>query len=207
MPAPVCATAQFTANNGVLGLDRSAQARLVVENKQSSTGDGPIANNANPGIPGKILIDQRAHWVNDFGLTVQVQVQIQRARRTLYCSAPNYLFIREAYTWLTGSDSSGPITAPTPDIASNWQTEWGGGIDVGINGNPAKPNYGQWRLSTPESALFLPLITLNAGQSIDVRFRANACNPYQWWTNAPTQVTEIYAFSNTIRMVAYPGVI
>lgn len=201
----VCTTSQFTANGGILGLDRTAQARVVVEAKQESTGDGDVSGN--PGVPGKQLINQRVHWVNDYGLTVQVQVQLQRARRTMYLSAPNYLFIRERYTWKTGVDSPSQVIADEPELSTIWQTEWGGGIDVGINGNPAKPNYGQMRMSMAESTLFVPLITVNAGQSVDVRFRASVVNPYRWWDNAPTQVGAIYAFHNYTRIVAYPQVI
>lgn len=200
--ATVCTTRQFRTDDGVLGLHRSAQSRLVVENEQPSTGDGPVSGN--PGVPGKRLIDQRAHWVNDYDLPVQVQVQIQRRRRTMYLSAPNYLFIRERYTWVVGRDTNGPITAPEPTVDPTWQTEWGGGIDVGIHSHPPVPNYGQFRLSTPESTLMLPLIRLTAGQSIDVRFRAQAVNPYTWWDNSPTKVAEIFAFGNTIRMLAFP---
>lgn len=203
--ATVCTTRQFTTDDGILGLHRSAQARLVVENVQPSTGDGAITN---PGVPGRTLIEQRAHWVNDFDVPVQLQVQIQRQRRTMYLSAPNFLFIRERYTWLVGRDTRGPILAPTPSVEPTWQTEWGGGIDVGVN--PTTANYGQFRLSTPESTLMLPLIRMTAGQSIDVRFRASALSPYPWWPNPPGTPTppnyksEIYAFGNTIRMLAYP---
>lgn len=204
-----CATSQFTTNGGILGLDPSAQARIVSESTQASVGDGPLASNANPGVPGKIMIDQRSHWVNDFGVPVQVQVQIQRARRTMLLSSPNFLFIRERYTYVVGYDTSGPILAPTPSVDPTWQTEWGGGIDVGIKNvsGTLTPNYGQFRLSTPESMLFIPLMRLEIGQSIDVRFRASCVNPYTWWTNAPSQKNEIYAFSNTIRMLAFPEVV
>lgn len=200
----VCTTSQFTANGGILGLDRSAQSRVVVEATQASTGDGPVSGN--PGVPGKQMINQRVHWVNDYGVTVQIQVQLQRARRTMYLSAPNYLFIRERYTWATGVDSPSQVLAPEPDVTSIWQTEWGGGIDVGVKSGV--PIYGHFRQSMAESTLFVPLITLNAGLSVDVRFRASVVNPYQWWDNAPpVKVQEIYAFSNTTRIVAYPDVV
>lgn len=201
----VCTTSQFTTSGGILGLDRSAQARIVSESTQASTGDGPVTSN--PGIPGRVLIEQRAHWVNDYGVPVQIQVQIQRARRTMYVSSPNYMFIRERYTYVTGYDTSGPILAPTPTVDPTWQTEWGGGIDVGVKGSPAVPNYGKFRLSTPESVLFVPLMRLEIGQSVDVRFRASLVNPYVWWTNAPSQVGEMLAFSNTILIMAFPEVI
>lgn len=199
-------------------MDRSAVPRLVVEHVANSTADGPFTQQAPASIyPAgtpivtslKTLIDQRAHWKNDYGVPVQVQVQIQRARRTMYTSAPNFAFIRERYTTRIGYDSPVPIVAPDPNPTSTWNTEWGGGIDVGVRSNGSGgwiPNYGQFRLSTPESSLTLPLARLEADQAIDVRFRAALITPYLWWDNidAGNRSFEMYAFSNTIRILAFP---
>lgn len=219
MTVPIPTTRQFTTAGGVLGLDRSAIPRVVVENTKESTADGPFGQQAPSSIyPSdepieqslKTMIDQRVHWKNDYGSAVTVQVQIQRARRTMYTSAPNYAFIRERYTTRVGVDSPFPVLAPEPDPTTIWNTEWGGGIDVGVkrasDGGGWVPNYGQFRLSTPESGLHLPLMRLAPNQAIDVRYRASLITPYLWWENVPEQdkAFEMYAFSNTIRMVAYP---
>lgn len=218
MTSPVPVSRQFVTAGGVLGLDRSAVPRVVVENVASATGDGPFGQQAPASIyPDstpinsylKTMLDQRAHWKNDYGTAVQVQVQIQRARRTMYTTAPNFSFIRERYTTRIGYDSPTPVTATNPDPTTIWNTEWGGGIDVGVRaaeGGGWVPNYGQFRLSTPESSLTLPLARLEVNQAIDVRFRAALITPYLWWDNIPEgrRAFEIYAFSNTIRIVAYP---
>lgn len=211
-------SSQFIAANGVLGLHRSAIPRVVVEHVASSTQDGPFSQQAPSGVfpPGapvtptlKTMIDQRAHWKNDYGVAVQVQVQVQRARRTMAVSSPNYAFIRERYTTTVGYDTPYPVTAPTPDPTTVWNTEWGGGIDIGVRGDGDGgwvPNYGRIRMSVPESTLYMPLQRLEADQAIDVRFRASLITPFTWWTNVPEgdRLFEMYAFSNTIRVVAYP---
>lgn len=219
MTNPVPVSSQFVTAGGVLGLHRSAIPRIVTENVQPSTGDGPFGQQApssiyppsTPRVTGlKDMINQRVHWKNDYGSPVQVQIQIERARRTMLVSAPNYAFIRERYTTAVGYDTPTPIVAPDPSTTgSAWQTEWGGGIDVGTRGDGSGgwvPNYGQFRLSTPQATLTVPLIRLEPNQAVDVRFRASLITPYLWWDNIPTanKVFEAYAFSNTIRIVAYP---
>ena len=218
MTTPIFTTRQFNTAGGILGLDRSAVPRVVLENRKESTADGEFVNQApnemhpadaerNPNL--KLMIDQRAHWKNDYGVAVQAQVMIQRSRRTMYTTAPNYAFIRESYTTRVGVDSPIPIIAPAPDLVGSWQTEWGGGIDVGIKSDGDGgwvPNYGQFRLSTPESSLTAPLVRIEANQSIDIRFRAALITPYRWWDNIPDQnrAFQMYAFSNTIRLMAFP---
>lgn len=219
MTSPVPVSRQFVTAGGRLGLDRSAIPRVVVEHVQSSTADGPFGQQApsavfpssvpvNPNL--KMMINQRAHWRNDYGVAVQIQIQIQRARRTMAVSAPNYAFIRERYTTRVGYDTPLPIIAPDPDPSGSiWNTEWGGGIDVGVRGDGQGswvPNYGRIRMSQPESGLNLPLMRLEVNQAIDVRFRASLITPYTWWDNIPNndKLFEMYAFSNTIRVVAYP---
>ena len=212
-------TSQFTTNDGILGLDRSAMSRVVARSTVQSTGDGDHGAHApaavvpegaayDPNL--KTMIDQRVHWKNDYGVPVTVQVQIQRARRTMLLSSPNFAFIRERYTHRVGVDLLTNVLAPEPDPTTIWNTEWGGGIDVGQTN--VKPNYGQYRASAPESSLMLEPIAVGANQSIDVRYRAALITPYRWWTKESYEydawfVARAEAFHNTILLWAYPSAI
>src|SRR5699024_849766 len=211
-------TQQFTTNGGVLGLDRSAMSRVVARSTVQSTGDGPHGGHAPGSLGGdttwadvspnlKTMIDQRVHWKNDYGVPVLVQANIQRARRTFHISAPNYAFIRERYTTRVGNDLMGYVTAPTPDPTNIWDTETGGGIDVGWDGT--YPKYAQWRYSQPESTLMLEPLLVGVGQSIDVRYRAALITPFRWWgKKAYAQesdfVANAEAFANTIILTSMP---
>lgn len=218
-------TSQFTTTDGVLGLDRSAMSRVVARSTVQSTGDGNHGAQAPQGVVPraeadevdnnlKIMIDQRVHWRNDYGVPVTVQVQIQRARRTMLLSAPNYAFIRERYTHRVGTDLLTNVLAPEPDPTEVWDTEWGGGIDVGVKraegvADGWTPNYGQYRSSAPESSLMLEPVAVGARQSIDVRYRAALITPYTWWQPSAYEkesdfVARAEAFSNTILVWAYP---
>lgn len=210
-----CATSQFTTNGGILGLDRSAMARVVARSTVESIGDGdhgaqdpaevvPEEDWAKVSHRQKTMIDQRVHWKNDFGCPVTVQVQIQRARRTMWLSSPNFAFIRERYTHRVGVDSGTNVLAPEPDTHEVWDTEWGGGIDVGLE--DGKPRYGQFRNSTPESTLMLEPVRVGTTQSIDVRFRAALITAHRWWQPSlvPEFVARMEAFSNTMLLWAYP---
>ena len=218
-------TSQFTTTDGVLGLDRSAMSRVVARSTVQSTGDGNHGAHAPQSVLPpeetdevdqnlKIMIDQRVHWRNDYDVPVTVQVQIQRARRTMLLSAPNYAFIRERYTHRVGTDLLTNVLAPEPDPTEVWDTEWGGGIDIGVErvdgeGNRLTPKYGHYRSSAPESSLMLEPVAVGARQSIDVRYRAALITPYAWWQpstyeNEADFVARAEAFSNTILLWAYP---
>ena len=213
--AAQCTTTQFTTNNGILGLDRSAMSRIVARSTVESTGDGdhgahkpqsvePATDWNSVSHSLKTMIDQRVHWKNDYGVPVEVETQIQRARRTMVLSAPNFAFIRERYTFRVGIDSTTNVLAPDPDPTTVWDTEWGGGIDLGLaNG---QPKYGRYRSSTPESTLTLEPVRVGVGESIDVRFRAALITPYLWWQPSKIEnfVARMEAFSNTILLRAYP---
>ena len=218
-------TSQFTTTDGVLGLDRSAMSRVVARSTVQSTGDGDHgAHNPRDVQPPeawdevdhnlKTMIDQRVHWKNDYGVPVQVQVQIQRSRRTMVLQSPNFAFIRERYTHRVGTDFLTNVLAPEPDPSEIWQTEWGGGIDVGVQrpeggGEGWVPRYGRFRNSTPESSLMLEPVTVGATQSIDVRYRAALITPYTWWEKSTYErevdfIARSEAFSNTILIWAHP---
>lgn len=213
-----CTSSQFTTAGGVLGLDRSAMSRVVARSTQPSTGDGPHGAHAparvfpegssvSPSL--KTMIDQRVHWKNDYGVPVEIEVQIQRQRRTMHLSSPNYAFVRERYTHRVGVDGRQQVLAPEPDPTTAWNTEWGGGIHVGLKtsgDNAGKPLYGQYRSSMPESTLTLEPILVGVNQSLDVRFRASLITPYDWWQHSELEfpVSHMEIFSNTILFRAHP---
>lgn len=208
-------TNQFTVNGGVLGLDRSAMSRVVARSTVQSTGDGdhgahapfavePASDWDNVSHNLKTMIDQRVHYRNGDGVPVTIQAQIQRSRRTMRLSSPNFAFIRERYTHRVGVDFPTNVLAPEPDPTEIWNTEFGGGIDVGLEGGT--PRYGQYRSSHPESSLMLEPVLLDPGQSIDVRYRASLITPFRWWQPEliPNFVARMEAFSNTILLWQYP---
>lgn len=210
----ICTSSQFTTNGGILGLDRSAMSRVVARSTVESTGDGdhgahaparvfPEGDQVSRSL--KTMIDQRVHWKNDYGCPVTVQTQIQRQRRTMHLSAPNYAFVRERYTQRVGVDGPSMVLAEEPDPTLRWNTEWGGGIHTGLKPD-GKPNFGQYRSSTPESSLMLEPVRVGVGQSIDVRFRCSLITPYDWYQASQVEffVARMEVFSNTILLWAHP---
>lgn len=160
----------------------------------------------------KIFIEQRGHWKNDFGVPVNIQVHIQRARRTMSTTCPHTVFLRESYTTRVGTDGITQILAPTPTTHPNWNTEWGAGLFMPWNatGNNEWPSITTWQ-STPEATTVLNQIRVDVGQSIDVRFRAglvtNAYVNVPWGDARPGNnypIAFMWAFANTMRFLATP---
>lgn len=211
-----CTTSQFTTNNGVLGLDQTAMSRVVRRATAQSVGDGPFdAAAPNRVFPPekwdsvshklKTMITQRVHWRNDYGIPVDVEVQIQRQRRTMVLSSPNFAFVRERYTTKLGYDTDGTqVLAADPDPSKVWNTEWGGGIWTGFT--DGKPNEAHYRASQPESTLVLEPIRLGPNQALDVRFNASLITAHDWWDKSVIENyrAEMYVFANTIQFRAFP---
>lgn len=207
----ICTSPQFSTSDGVLHLARSAMPRVVLETRTPSVNDGPITEHS-PMNNQKILIDQRGHWKNDFGVPVNVQVHIQRARRTMSTTCPHTVFLRESYTTRVGTDGATQVMAPEPLTNPNWNTEWGAGLFAPYDrmGGGEWPPITTWQ-STPEATTVLDQIRVPVGQSLDVRFRVglvtNAYVNVPWddakpKNNYPTAF--VWAFSNVLRFHAFP---
>lgn len=211
MSNTLCTSAQFSTENGVLHLSRAAMPRVVLETRTPSVNDGEIKEHS-PIDNQKILIEQRGHWKNDFGVPVTVQVQIQRARRTMSTTCPHTVFLRESYTTRVGTDGVTQIMAPEPTTEPTWNTEWGAGLFAPFNGMGGDewPPITTWQ-STPEATSTLDQICVPAGQSLDVRFRVslvtNAYVRVPWGDAHPRDgrpTAFVWAFSNTMRFFAFP---
>ena len=211
MANTICTSAQFATDNGVLHLARAAMPRLVLEATTASVNDGDITEHS-PMTNQKIMIEQRGHWKNDFGVPVNVQVQIQRARRTMSTTCPHTVFLRESYTTRVGTDGATQVMAPEPRTDPDWNTEWGYGLFAPFNkmGNDEWPPITTWQ-STPEATTVLNQIRVDVGQSLDVRFRVglvtDAYVRVPWEDAHPGNDYPrafVWAFRNTMRFLCFP---
>lgn len=169
----VCASKQFKADNGVLGLSQSGVARLVVNSYKAATGDGAIDAALNGG--GRTLVEHQAHWVSDYDVAVTAVVLVQRDNRSMQTVAPTQILVRERTTTAVGQDTQNLIAADTPGTDPNYDAEWAfgidlGGIDLGALG-AIRPFALSYASESPSLAFRAALLVL-PGQSLDVRYRA-----------------------------------
>lgn len=210
MANTICTTPQFTVTDGVLGLSRAAMPRVVLEAVEHSQADGPVTEHSTARSP-KIFIEQRCHWKNDFGVPVWLQVQVQRARRTMTTTNPHHLFLRERWTTAVGTDGATQVLAPEPRVDETWDTEWGGG-----QFHPRREGEG-WpkvvtTLSAPAATSTLSMITVPEGQSLDFRLRValitDAYVKVPWEDQKKVDpfphMATMFAFRNTTRFLATP---
>lgn len=210
MANTICTTSQFTVTDGVLGLSRSAMPRVVLEATQQSINDGPVTEHSSQANP-KIFIEQRCHWVNDFDGPVWLQVQVQRARRTMTTTNPHHLFLRERWTTAVGSDRGTQVMAPEPTVDQTWDTEWGGGQFHAWREGEGWPKI-VTTMSAPAATSTLGMITVPAGQALDFRLRValitDAYAHVPWGDQTKQEPFEhmatMFAFSNTTRFLATP---
>lgn len=210
MANTICTTRQFTVTDGVLGLSRAAMPRVVLEATQQSINDGPVTEHSSQANP-KIFIEQRCHWKNDFDVPVWLQVQVQRARRTMTTTNPHHLFLRERWTTAVGTDSGTQVMAPEPRVDQTWDTEWGGGQFQAWREGEGWPKI-VTTLSAPAATSTLGMITVPVGQSLDFRLRValitDAYAHVPWGDQTKQEpfqhVATMFAFSNTTRFLATP---
>ena len=210
MANTICTTRQFNVTDGVLGLSPAAMPRVVLEATQPSINDGPVTGHSTARSP-KIFIEQRCHWKNDFGVPVWLQIQVQRARRTMTTTNPHHLFLRERWTTAVGTDGATQVMAPEPEVYTTWDTEWGGGQFQAWRENGGWPQI-VTTLSAPAATSTLGMITVPIGQSIDFRLRvalitdAYAHVPWddQKKVDPFPHMATMFAFSNTTRFLATP---
>lgn len=173
----VCTSEQFTEDGGILGLAAAAFAANVASATAASTGDGLVTSH--PGSSGKGLIDLSLHWANTYPCAVKVIPILRKQRRSMTATASNILVVRERMTTVVGVDAPGvPVQAPDPDPTSVFDSEWGGGNIVGAAATgDASPRVEVNRYA-PAETVFAPLISITAGESVSLRFRARLYMPY-----------------------------
>ncbi|UIR36972.1 hypothetical protein LZP97_26930 (plasmid) [Rhodococcus sp. DMF-1] len=206
----VCTSEQFTEDGGILGLSPFAFAAPVAQTTATSTGDGTIT--AHPGAGGRALIDASLHWANTYPCPVRVQPILRKQRRALSATASNILVVRDRATTLVGTDAPGvPITAVDPDPTAVFDSEWGGGNIVGAAATgDATPRVEVNRFA-PQQTVLLQMVSVGAGESISVRFKARMYMPYgagAAGTFHPStdanDVNSIAVLGTSIEFVAYP---
>lgn len=200
----VCATEQFTAADGVLGLSQSGVSRLVVNSYTGATGDGAIDTELVGA--GRTLVEHQAHWVSDYEVAVTAIVMVQRDNRSMQTVAPTQILVRERTTTAVGEDSQNQITADTPHTDPTFDAEWAygidlGGIDLGALG-AIRPFALSYASESPSLAFRAALLVL-PGQSLDVRYRA-AVTTNKYFQGQPGQ-NQVKASGVRILVQALPG--
>lgn len=196
----VCVGRDLKVTAGVLGIEKWAAPRMVSQVSATSTGDGSITGNGLTTQPGRLMIDASISWTSDSPLPLTMRLEVIRAYRTIIVSNPNVIQIWDS--WFTAVDAA----ARTPDnySAANGLTTLG--LDAGTD-NSSQPVKGVVSQDYPISATE-DWITLPAGSTLNVKYRAYCWTPPPWSNNANANspVHEADARSVKLRLWAYPTV-
>jgi hypothetical protein len=197
--AEVCVSQHFGIDGGVLSIESWTIPRIVHDQTYNSTGDGTYGQQTT--LPGKLMIDSSViTWTNSSPLNAMVLLRLQRAYRNWLVSSPNYVQIRDRYTYTIGG-----ATPRTPDTSSTYHGHSGGGIDVGVNYNGATiaGTYREWEDPTMAEDWLGPV---PPGEDLKVWYRCYLWTPPPWSNNAnagsPTYDASVR--STRIQLIAFP---
>jgi hypothetical protein len=156
----------------VQGLDlaRHYFPRVVAEAFLESTKDGTIKLSPDP----VTLIDGDLTWFNNTDDDQWVQVQIQRAPRSVVAQSPSTVVIHDAWTYQVG-------VSPQADYPSVVQDTFGGRAQIDrAEARPEDLLYGRLFLDSDSSQVWQNIGVVPAQRSLHFRYLAAEQTPGVW---------------------------
>lgn len=162
-------------NFGVLRMAPWSVPRVVVDVRADSRADGSLLQQTSS--PGKLLIEQKASWVNNTPVPHMMRILVTRRYKYWIVSNPNAIQFRDR--WTTAIDST--IDEPTTASLFNGQT--GSANDVGTN-TVAEPNPGEYWHWWGSGAAEEWKGPIDPGSKFDLWYRAYVWTPPPYSDNA-----------------------
>lgn len=167
MTVKICSSEYLLATVQGLGLARSWFPRIVAEAFLQSTKDGDVTIAPDP----VTMIDGDLAWFNNTGAAQVVTVQLIRAPRSIETQSPCTVVIHDAHSFAVGLD-------PAADFPSVIQDTMGGKVQLDRpSAAPADLLYGRFFFNSDSSQEFIPIGTLEAGESMHFRYIASVQTP------------------------------
>lgn len=165
---------------------------LVAQRMDVSARDGGV-DRAPDQVP---FIDSEILWTNATDQTVAVQVQVQRASRSLISSTPNTVVLDDAWTWEIAESPS----APTPFGTNN-----GVGTRIKTVKSTQSLEFSRIFRDYPGWASFVHVGACDPGDTVHFRYRALFSTPGEWRTAVQPR-HEVWARYVRLRMFTRPWV-
>lgn len=194
----VCLGENLTSTlDGKLQMQPWSVPRCPVDVIQGSSADGTLT--VNTSLPGKLMIEKKASWVNDAPINQQMMIRVIRPARKWLTSNPNAIQFRDRWTYAINEEPAVPI------VTSTYNSQMGSAADVGTN-SVAEPNPGRqwvwWGADTADEWVD----ELEPGAELKLWYRCYVWTPPPWSDNANKNSPQHTAFAVGVRlqMWAYP---
>lgn len=172
----VCVDENLTiTSDGLLQLAPWAVPRNLVDVKARSGGDGKLASTTM--LPGKVLLEQKASWLNDTPVQHMVVIRVTRAHKTVIVSNPNAIQFRDRWSSSIDSDATDPV------VSGIFNSECALSGDIGTN-SVAEPSPGLfwgWFPATTADEWVGPVLP---GQTLNVWYKMYVWTPPPFSDNA-----------------------
>lgn len=197
--AETCITRNTNIDGGILSIEPWSTPRHVFDTTFNSVGDGAVTQQTT--LPGKLMIDSGIQtWTNTSPLDARILVRIQRAYRDFHTSNPNYIQIRDRYTYAIGG-----ADPRVPDPSSTYHGATGGAMDLATFPD-GTPFAGQlWNYEDP-SLLEDWLGPVPPGADFKIWYQCYLWTPPPWSNNANNNspLHDANVRNTRIQLMAFP---
>lgn len=188
---PVCVGPHFRAVAGVLDIQAYAGRRLLKTTTTAASNDGTFT--AQSVLPGLNHLNVTDSWTNSTGTRQRVRVELLPGSRLIRTSQPNLTFFRHRATVDVGASPS----AADPALGEAFDSEMGGGFDLhGEEG--ATPAAGIYHLAQAVMPHVVEDVPVEAGETIQVRYRCAHYSPDPFATNANNNSAQYTATARNV---------
>lgn len=191
MSITICTTPWMESNPHGTSLADSWLPGVVAERFITSSKDGPVGQAPDP-VP---FIDGELSWTNSSDSPRRVWLQTQRAPRSIVADNPNCYVLQDALSWDVGLSPNAPAPYANDD-----------GIRAKLQGTPfalGQVSYTRLFRAWPDSVRSDSIGTVNAGDSVHIRYQAQFSTPGTW--REPNQALQtVHAYWARLRLWAIP---
>lgn len=167
--------------------------RLVFDEVAASGGDGSVLAGIEA-LPGKLMIDKTANWINDSPIKQRILIRVTRFTRTILTSNPNAIQFRDRWTYAVDDVPTVPI------VTGIFNSQSGRAFDIGTN-TVAEPNPGRlWHWAGMRSSDEWVSAPLLPGERFRLWYRCYMWTPPPWSDNANKNSPQHTAAASGVRV-------
>lgn len=197
----VCIAQDLTTDDsGLLRMQKYAIPEVVRDVKAKSGADGTLFPEVS--LPGKLLIEQKLKWRNEYPLPQMIQIRVVRSTKFWITSNPNAIQFRDRWTWTYDPKDVEPEEPITTGI---YNSQCGLAGDLGTN-TVAEPNPGKFWCWADGNMADEWIGPINPGDYVNLWYRQYVWTPPPFSDNgnknAPTH--EAWAYWARLQLWRFP---
>lgn len=171
-----CVSEQFRVVSGVLDLQAMSVRRMVYQSVLTPQSGGTFTTERP--LPGVNHFNSTVAWTSNVQFPLLVTPELTSMGALIRSPQPNLVFLRTRATVSVGG------TPAAPDLAAEFDSEFGGGFDISSQNKDETPLSGSLFRATAVWTMRKDPAVLNPGETIRMSVRMASYTPPPWTNNA-----------------------